>query len=237
MKLDEVLSTPYKFKFTKDGKDFDVEFKTDEQEHVAVNFEWWGGPETYIVSFHREGKYEITGGGDALRIFATVIKILKTVVEQEKPKFLAFSSTKKEQSRISLYQRLIRKFLPGSGYVQVKKPEDLKHDVAPGWIKNMAASIKDSEFMVLARKELVTEMISEALVLFSKKDKETGAIEVIVDGEVVGHITSSAYDRTARRSTGGGYEVYLTHKGRRLQDSDMVLKDLKDRVVRFFERK
>ena len=156
MKLDEVLSTPYKFTILNtDGRDLQATFKLDSDEFITVDFEWWGGPEMFIVSFRRNGETKLTGEGDALRIFATVIKIIKTVVDDEEPPFIGFSSTKEEQSRVSLYYRLARKFAAESDYRLVKNLEDISHRVAPLWIKNMAASIKNSDFIVLAREELV----------------------------------------------------------------------------------
>lgn len=78
--------------------------------------------------------------------------------------------------------------------------------------------------------------IYEEVILFGKKNKETGSIDVLVDGNVVGQITSSKYDRLTRRSAGGGYEVSVMYKGKRFYDSDMVLQDLKHRTLRFFDQ-
>jgi hypothetical protein len=159
MKLEEVLSSTYKFALT-DGdepKEYEATFKCDDGSFVVVKFEWWSGPELYEVHFARDGDWDMTGGGDALKIFGTVIKIIKTFLAETKPKFLGFSANKEEQSRVAFYGRLVKKVLPGMNYEDVTNSLDrVDHEVAPGWFKNKIRAIKMSEQFLLARKDMLT---------------------------------------------------------------------------------
>lgn len=76
--------------------------------------------------------------------------------------------------------------------------------------------------------DVTIDPIDEA-VKFGKKD-DSGSIPVLLNGEKIGEITSSGYDRVMRRSASGGYEVYITHNGKKIKDSDMILGDLKRRL-------
>lgn len=69
----------------------------------------------------------ITGDGDAMKIFATVLDVIKKFVEKNKPKKMKFSAEKivrhpvdsepnAGSSRISLYNRLVQRFASSAGY-------------------------------------------------------------------------------------------------------------------------
>jgi 4'-phosphopantetheinyl transferase EntD len=57
---------------------------------------------------------DITGSGDAERVFATVINAIKIFVDKVKPKFIVFSA--KEPSRQSLYKALANRVGRQIGY-------------------------------------------------------------------------------------------------------------------------
>lgn len=66
------------------------------------------------VEFARGGTYEITGMGDAERVFTTVLKAIRMYVTKCGPKYLIFSGS--EESRNSLYLALIQKYARIFGY-------------------------------------------------------------------------------------------------------------------------
>lgn len=64
-----------------------------------------------------KARYDTTGEGDAMRIFATVIKIVEDFIKKEKPKYLSLTAEKGKpsggkglQSREKLYSRMVTKY-------------------------------------------------------------------------------------------------------------------------------
>ena len=134
--LTEAFNRPYSYKriplfkghvvyrFLTTGKsEIDVLFKENE---ISDDESYW------VVSFERDGRQDLTGEGDAMRIFATVIDIIKDFVKKDKPQELAFSAEKPAErislphdhpkrstemgSREKLYKRLIQRYAGRMGY-------------------------------------------------------------------------------------------------------------------------
>jgi len=134
--LTEAFDKPYRFTktrlykgyfvyrfFTSDRSEVDVLFKENE---ISDEESYW------TVSFERDGRQDATGGGDAMRIFATVIEILKDFTKKEKPQELAFSAEKPAErislphdhpnrtaemgSREKLYKKLVQRYAGRMGY-------------------------------------------------------------------------------------------------------------------------
>jgi len=93
---------------TEDGDFVNADFR--EHRH-AVNFD-----------FGRNGSANVTGDGDAYRIFATIFDIIANYLAEEKPDRLTFGAEKnpqagaKQMSRINLYKRMVNKFAASVGY-------------------------------------------------------------------------------------------------------------------------
>ena len=96
-----------------DGDDLTIIFNNDENEE---------GEEAWSVEFYRNNSQEITGEGDAQRIFATVLSAIQTFVKKYKPNRIIFSASKevepgqKIQSRANLYDRLVQRYAKALGY-------------------------------------------------------------------------------------------------------------------------
>lgn len=94
------------------------------------------------IEFTRGGSHDVTGRGDAERVFATVINAIKTYLNQyNKPLFVLFSG--KEQSRFKLYSRMIARFAAQFGY-QVVPYEQLPHELrdVPGLPRDVFALMR-----------------------------------------------------------------------------------------------
>ena len=158
MKLDEILSSVYPYESIPVDDGYEITFKDSKGDFVVVTFELWAGPESFEVSFTRDGKYNMTKGGDELRIFATVLKIMTDFLREHKPKFISFAASKEEESRVTFYKRLIRKFIPGTNYIEVTDDTDkIDHDVAPHWFRNRKNMFKTSDHMIVARKDMLKD--------------------------------------------------------------------------------
>jgi ribosomal protein S18 acetylase RimI-like enzyme len=123
--VNEAFDNPYKLKWypgdwdevtayadIPDG-DLTIIFNNDENEE---------GEEAWSVEFYRNNSQEITGEGDAQRIFATVLSAIQTFIKKYKPNRVIFSASKevepgqKIQSRANLYDRLVQRYARAMGY-------------------------------------------------------------------------------------------------------------------------
>ena len=140
--LTEAFNRPYSYRLKKVNKSFYIgEFKLPDGGEVTVYFEgmeWSDVEMSWGVKFQRtnpkrpHASLGETGEGDAMRIFATVIEIIKEFVKKEKPQELNFAAHKPEwmtdlphghpdkkkemTSREKLYKRLVQRYAGRMGY-------------------------------------------------------------------------------------------------------------------------
>jgi hypothetical protein len=124
--LEESFDQPYKLKWypgdmdevtayaeIPNGDDLSIMFNLDANEE---------GEEAWSVEFYRNDSQEVTGEGDAHRIFATVLSAIQTFIKKYKPKRVIFSASKevepgqKTQSRANLYDRLVQRYAKELGF-------------------------------------------------------------------------------------------------------------------------
>jgi hypothetical protein len=80
--------------------------------------------EAWNVEFFRNNSQEVTGEGDAQRVFATVLSALQTFIKKYKPNRVIFSASKdnwakqqqNSESRASLYDRLVQRYAKAWGF-------------------------------------------------------------------------------------------------------------------------
>ena len=83
----------------------------------------------YSIEFWRSNSQEVTGQGDAQRIFATVLNAIQTfLTTKEQPRFISFTGEKGEEtqdkdSRVNLYSRMVKRYAASWGY-RVKNVHD-----------------------------------------------------------------------------------------------------------------
>ena len=130
--LIEAFDQPYKGKWEKsDYGDVDLNTKLPDGTNLNImfNMEYNGeGEEVVQVEFHRNNSQEVTGEGDAQRIFATVIDAIQKYIKKYKPQRLSFSASKavdmdaddvehfNPESRAKLYDRLVQRYARALGY-------------------------------------------------------------------------------------------------------------------------
>jgi hypothetical protein len=96
-----------------DGTNLTINFYTDSD--VADNEDW-------VVEFWRGNRLDISGAGDAQRVFATVLTAIGQFIEMEQPETLRFTADKdvepgqKAMSRSNLYDRLVQRYAQTWGY-------------------------------------------------------------------------------------------------------------------------
>jgi GNAT superfamily N-acetyltransferase len=131
--MNEAFDQPYKGKWEKsDYGDVDLNTKLPDGTYLNIMFnqEYDGdGNEVTQVEFHRNNSQEVTGEGDAQRIFATVLDAIQKYIKKYKPQKLSFSASKSvdmdaddngakfnPESRAKLYDRLVQRYSKAWGY-------------------------------------------------------------------------------------------------------------------------
>ena len=124
---------PYRWDVVVPNEIIEVVFKTDSGDDVVVEIERYGEERLnkWELGFYRNGEQDVTGEGDAMRIFATVIKIIQEFIQKHKPNSISFTAAKKESesldnkgSRQKLYSRMVKRFAGSMGY-NVKEQSDI----------------------------------------------------------------------------------------------------------------
>jgi len=78
--------------------------------------------EAWSVEFFRNNSQEVTGEGDAQRVFATVLSAIQTFIKKYKPNRIIFSASKEVeqgqnvQSRARLYDSLVQRYAKAWGF-------------------------------------------------------------------------------------------------------------------------
>jgi hypothetical protein len=129
MKLYEVLDKPFSYNWhQKLDDDWYGRFNVGENDLISVTFEEELSGEGAIEIVFSRGKRtgaghstSITNTGEQFKIFATVMAMTKEYVKQKSPDKIKFSA--KEDSRIKLYGKLIKKYSKSLGYKVVDKRE------------------------------------------------------------------------------------------------------------------
>jgi len=130
MRLTEIIAEsfdkPYLIKMSKgEFGDYDGIVKLTDGTNLEINFNLEDNSdnmEQYSVEFHRSGSQDLTGEGDAHRIFATVVQALGKFVSKVKPYMLTFNASKEvetgqnPESRTKLYNRLVNRYASQWGY-------------------------------------------------------------------------------------------------------------------------
>ena len=126
--LSELFDRPFPYKmekggFGKSGQTI-VSFLVEPKDEVRVILDYYG--DTLSVNFTRNGSLEITGGGFAERILATVLEIVKKFSTVEVPAEIQIISSDSD-SRSRVYERMIGRHAKSMGFelvgVQKKGPE------------------------------------------------------------------------------------------------------------------
>lgn len=117
--VQEVFDKTYEYEVEEIDGDWMATFK-DDTGHL-VGFIAEGDPDIVKVHFKRKGTWDLTHDKEdkniGIKIMGTVVKILKEFIRTQKPKSIMFSTKKIEDSRVSLYNRLVQREAEKAGYI------------------------------------------------------------------------------------------------------------------------
>lgn len=155
MKITELLDSTYPYKLYYDRGLAYTHFELSDGSTVEVDFtQVLQKMPFYTVKFSRDGDYNLTGGKDALRIFSTIVKIMKEFAETYKPDYLAFTADKGEKSRVSFYDKLIKRFISGSNYAQLHDFTEVNTESVRYWFRRIIEQGSDKPTLLI-RKDLI----------------------------------------------------------------------------------
>jgi len=129
----EAFDQPYKTKSEKsEHGDVDMLAKLPDGTNLSIMFNRENNIDNnWVVEFYRNNSQEVTGEGDAQRIFATVLNAIQKFIKKYKPQNIAFSASKvtdptiyyepdepqpNPESRAKLYDRLVQRYAKSWGY-------------------------------------------------------------------------------------------------------------------------
>jgi hypothetical protein len=132
MRINEIISEafdkPYKILRWEKGDygDVDAIARLDDNTFLSImfnkGFSQGTKEEAWSVEFFRNNSQEVTGEGDAQRVFATVISAIQTFIKKYKPNKIIFSASKEveqgqnSESRARLYDSLVQRYARSWGF-------------------------------------------------------------------------------------------------------------------------
>ena len=116
----EAFDQPYPVKWEKgEFGDYDALATLSDGTYLSIMFNREEDGE-YQIEFHRNHSQDVTGEGDAQRVFATVLGAIQQFIKKQHPELVRFSATKDDdgdnQSRSKLYDRLVQRYANSWGY-------------------------------------------------------------------------------------------------------------------------
>ena len=125
--VNEAFDQPYRLKWEQgDYGDVDAYAKLDDGNYLSIMFNkgysQGSKEEAWSVEFFRNNSQEVTGEGDAQRVFATVLSAIQTFIKKYKPNRIIFSASKEvepgqnAQSRARLYDSLVQRYAKAWGF-------------------------------------------------------------------------------------------------------------------------
>ena len=122
-RVTEAFDQPYAIEWTKQNGDWHATADLDDGSELVVLF-MSQGDNQWMVEFERDENMEITGEGDAPRVFATVLTAMRQFIAKRKPAMLNFSAEKEDDptgSRARLYDRMVQRYISGTGYTLTRQ--------------------------------------------------------------------------------------------------------------------
>lgn len=164
--ITELFNQPYPVKIFSDQ----AVAKDSQGQPIYVDFDRNPGWETVRVSFDRgdrsNNRYELTGTGDEMRVFATVVAAIREWAAQYEPGMIYFSTENAEPTnRRRLYQRMVQALISGTNYQQVSQQDAdrINDESVSYWVSKLPTRFQGGTFFFLVRRDLLEPVTSEAI--------------------------------------------------------------------------
>jgi hypothetical protein len=97
----------YNYKSTVNGKKIVVKMLRIDERLIKNSWELY---------FSVDGETDVTGEGDGIAIFSTVLSVIEDFITSQDPKVIEFSIDPFEETREKLYDRMVKRFSAKVGY-------------------------------------------------------------------------------------------------------------------------
>ena len=175
--ITETFDNPYAYNWSRgDHGDYDVFVKLPDGSPLNIAFDNQGD-DGWHVAFDRGHSQEVTGEGDAQRIFATVLHAIQQFIGKEHPDKVYFSASKKvepgqnSESRANLYSRMVKRYASALGYDSV--------------IDDFG---RDSVMYILNKKQGVTEESFNGIDIDMDIEGDEIMVTAMGNGRELGHV-------------------------------------------------
>ena len=184
--VNEAFDQPYKLKWERgDHGDIDAISKLPDGNYLSIMFNKQSNEdneEAWNVEFWRNNSQEVTGEGDAQRVFATVLSAIQTFIKKYKPNRIIFSASKEveqgqnAQSRARLYDSLVQRYARAWGFRAFRAENGDKVIYELNRIKPVKEDTKS------------TEHYNGIEISLEKEDDEITVTAMMPSGRELGHV-------------------------------------------------
>jgi GNAT superfamily N-acetyltransferase len=161
--LAELFNRPYPVKVFKDQ----AIARDSKGREIFIEFTRTPSWETAKVTFARgESGFDLTGAGDEMRVFATVVAAIREWAAQHEPGMIYFSVENSDLNRrAQLYQRMIRALVPGTNYQQVTRQDasQINDEAVSYWVEKLGTRFPEDTFFFLVRRDLLDADVGEGI--------------------------------------------------------------------------
>ena len=175
--VNEGFDQPYPLKWEKgEHGDVDALATLSDGTYLSIMFnnqQGTEGEEVVQVEFYRNNSQEVTGEGDAMRVFATVLTAIQQYVKKYKPARLSFSASKQveqgqnAESRAKLYDRLVQRYSKSWGYKAFRADNE---DLVIYELSRMKPRVTEASGYIPSEKEKNDPRFKTALTVDVKPD-------------------------------------------------------------------
>ena len=212
----EAFDQPYKLKWEKgEHGDYDALATLDDGTFLSIMFnnEF---KNNWMVEFYRNNSQEVTGEGDAQRIFATVLMAIGQFIKKKKPVSLFFSAVKEDDpkgSRAKLYNTLVNRYATNLGYSVTTRNDDRGMSFKLTKVKQGVAEAKGELWRVLEPRNIGGHAARYYVVKGQGKDlkiwrSKSGAGDFIKQADA--EAKANELNQTVSEAVGGNYLYHAT---------------------------
>jgi hypothetical protein len=186
--VNEAFDQPYRLRWEHgDYGDVDAIAKMDDGNYLSImfnkGFSQGTKEEAWSVEFFRNNSQEVTGEGDAQRVFATVLSAIQKFIKKYKPNRVIFSASKEveqgqnAQSRARLYDSLVQRYARAWGFRAFRADTGNKVIYELSRIKPIAKPVKED-----------TEHYNGIEISLEQEDDEIMVKAMMANGREMGHV-------------------------------------------------
>ena len=178
--------------------------------------------EAWSVEFYRNNSQEVTGEGDAQRVFATVLSAIQTFIKKYTPNRITFSASKEveqgqnAQSRARLYDSLVQRYARSWGFRAFRADTGNKVIYELSRIKPVAEGLEHYDGIEISMEKEDDEIMVKAMM---SGGRELGHVLFVIDGEYLAPQDLEVDERYQGQGIAATMYDYVKSKGYKIRRS------------------